>query len=278
MSNATIGYGNIINDATLTTGAEIAGLPVTNLQTRHMSQHWRTGTNDSALTWVRATWTQAKALQIIGLIKCNMTIYATYRLVLKHGGVENYNSGWLDVLPPSIAFEDRIWESVSFWDGRLPVVGDLNIIHPLPALTLADDVLLEINDSESLSPDGFRAARLFTGPSFQAKCNMSWGASLQQKANAYIEQSRSGQQHIEEYPGARISNFELSFLNASEALILQNIIRTEKTNGEVLWCPYPEDTARNPHDGFMGRMSELPAIARAQFNNDSVSMKIEEIL
>jgi hypothetical protein len=276
--NAIIGHGNRVDEAVLSAGAAVAGLPVSNLQNRYMSSHWRSGSNDPALTWLRATYTQARAFRLIGLIKCDMTIYARYRLILKQGGVESYNSGLLDVLAPSIPFADRIWESVSFWDGRLPVAGDLNIIHALPALTMADEVRIEIDDSASLSTDGFRAARLFAGDGFQAQYNFSWGASLQQSANAYIERARSGQQQIEEYPGARVYACELNHLSASEALVLQNLIRTGKTGGEILWCPFPEDTARNPHDAFLGRMSETPAITRVHFGNDSAAIKIEEIL
>lgn len=276
--NVILGHGNRIDDAVLTAGAAMAALPVNNLQTRHMAVHWRTGTNDPALTWVNAAFTDVQGLRLIGLIKCSMTLYARFRVILKRGGAETYNSGWLDVAPASIPFDDRLWEEVSFWDGRLVPAGDLNIIHALPALSLADEVRIEIDDSASLSSDGFRAARLFAGPGLQTLYNMSWGASLAAAANAYIEQARSGNQQIEEYQGARTYSCALEFMSDAEARVLQNILATEKAAGEILWQPCEADPARALFDGFLGRMSELPAVTRVHYGANSASIKIEEIL
>ena len=278
--NAILGYNNRIGEFTLTAGVSVSGLGPENVQTRNLWEVWRTGVNSLALSWIGGVRQAGAApVRLFAALNGSWGVGASARLTLKKSGASVYDSGWTGAVPELTPFDDRDFERENFWDGR-PTQQEYalfphNIILVLPSLISCDEFLLEIDDTAGAA-GGFDLSRIFIGDGMQPYYNMDWGGSIRHEALAYVAAARSGQRQVEEYTPPRACTVAFNHLTPTEAGWLLDIQRIARAQGEVLWVPAPDDGARIFREGFAGTLSELPAIARVHFGNDSAEFSIRE--
>lgn len=285
MGNLTLSYKNFADTGTLSGGSWQTTLPVSNLQTRKLSQVARSLNATASSTQFRVDLgTDDYAVHLIGLFRHNFSVDATYRIVAgtSAGTSDVYDSGTLLVWPTVYLPEDLEWEDDNFWLGILSSADvesyPINLIHDNGENVRARYWTVFITDTTN-SAGYVQAGRFWMGPAWTPTINYDYGAGLAWEPRSDSEYALGGNMFFDERSPARIFSFVLANLTETEAygqmLDIQRILRNDK---EVLLIPDPDDTARGFKRNFLGRMRRSDPITQTLFDRHSISMEVEELL
>jgi len=81
------------------------------------------------------------------------------------------------------------------------------------------------------------------------------------------------------YPGrvARTVQFEFPLTNAgAEEYRIREMMRRQKTTGDILYVPYPYEPDKRQLKGFLGRMQELSGMNSIGYMRRSIGLKLIE--
>lgn len=284
IENCVIAFDNKIGGATVTAGAEVAAMPATKVQTRQLWDKFRTGTLDASLTWVRGVWATSFPVKTIAVLSGEWTVLAQVRITCSFLGAEKYNSGWYDIVPELVPFEDRQWERPNFWSGK-PTNEEYsrypkNIFKIFDKLLVVDEVKIEISDTSSARAEGIDIGRIFVGDGFQPTYNIEWGMEQAQEPISYTAMSRSGNVQTEEYTQRRAVKANLKWLSDGEAGIFHDMTRVLRSSGELVWVPNPADPAFTLRHSFVGTFDQqMPLLNRGPYvGNTTADFSIREYL
>ena len=259
MKNIILGYNNLIDAATLSGGIWNGSYPITNLQTRYLTQKARSADDRAESTLINIDLGSAKAVRAFGAIATNISASgATYRLRLGNDNtfaVTLYDSGTVSA------------------NAQTP-----DLILGLSSAVTARYGRLEITDTSNAS--GYvEIGRLFIGPALAPATNYNRGADLGYVSRSAVQQSLGGVDHYDARTPRRLFQFALDWLTEAEAhsqaLALQRLC---DITGEVLLVRDPDDVTYNQQRHFLGRLQQLGPIKNPYLTVHQAGFEILEII
>ena len=286
MSNLVFaGAPNRADEATLTTGSQVASLPVTNLQDRQIVKPWRTTTTATASTWVRAAFTQPQVVGVVALIRHNFSQGSRWRIRVGDDpsfATAAYDSGWVDVWPQFEEFGALPW-GVFQWGGLVPqeVAAQITLsaYHLLPLPVVAQQLRIDIDDASN--PAGYlQAGRLVAGPAYRPSRDMLYGWSIGFEDPSVVSKSRGGQTWIDVQERFRVLRFTLSNLNETEAFgnVFDYLFRRKGSAGDVLVIPRADKPDQYHNQAIYGRLRTLEPLTNPYFESFETNFEVEELL
>ena len=286
MSNLVFaGAPNRADEATLTTGSQVASLPVTNLQDRQIVKPWRTQTTTPASTWVKAAFTQPQVIGAVALIRHNFSQGSRWRIRVGNDpnfATAAYDSGWVDVWPTIEEFGTLPW-GVFQWGGLVPqevaTQITLSAYHLLPAPVVAQHLRIDIDDAAN--PAGYlQAGRLVAGPAYRPSRDMIYGWSIGFEDPSVVSKSRGGQTWIDVQERFRVLRFTLSNLNENEAFanVFDYLFRRKGIAGDVLVIPRADRPDQYHNQAIYGRLRTLEPLTNPYYESFETSFEVEELL
>lgn len=285
MANAILAYGNLVDSATLSGGAWLAALPLTNLQDRRLGRVARSASLETAATQFDMDHGKARAMRVVALVNHNFSLTAQYRVRLAATAdfaSPLYDSGWTDVWPVVFPFGTEPWGSPRLWTGRFSTedVEGYNapLIQILPKTIYARYVRVEIDDADN-DAGYVNFGRVFAADGWQPEYNMVVGASIGFRNRTETQEALSGAKYFNRRASPRITKFELPVMPEDEAMA-QNyeIQRGVGVSGEILFIWDPDDTVHALRRQYLGTLVELSPIENPGPDRWRSMFAIEELL
>lgn len=286
MANALIAYANRADDGTLSGGSWIATLPLTNLQQRTYGRVARS--TNAALTSTKFALDlgAGKLSRTVALANHNFSLEAKVRVRCGNDAtmatLVEYDSGWVSAWPAVYDTIDLPWEHESFWPGTYSEEerSGYRWTHIVSSPTTIGFryMLVEIDDVNNLA--GFvQIGRLFVGPAWQTKVNMSIGNGIGWESSSTSEEALSGGEYFDERQVYRVTRFTTGWMMEGEAMgSAFDIQRRSNTTREVVFQYDPADTLQALRRSYMGRLRQLTPIEHPTITTYSTGWEIKELL
>ncbi|KQT51977.1 hypothetical protein ASG43_20570 [Aureimonas sp. Leaf454] len=270
-------------------GAVLSGptwaLPLSNLQTRRLSQVARSLNTQPANTFFNVAMGGERQIKALALIRHNLTVTASWRIRAWYtaDGIANPVYDVTEDVYPSLGFtEDLPWESEAWWDGK-PLSEELEGytqlgIHIIPDYVSAPNWRIEIFDQNN--PAGFvEAGRLFMADGWQPSQNYAYGGSHGVETKTSVEESLSGAEFFDRRQPYRVARIGFEYLDQDEALLKGlDLQRRAGTDAEVLWIASPGNRRTLTQTSFIGRFRQLSAWEQVVFERANIAFEIKELL
>ena len=209
-------------------------------------------------------------------------VYAWDAELLAGSGIL-YDSGWVEVWPSGMIPQSLLeWEDDNFWLGTLSQSAVAGYKSPYIHLPASSQTMrhwrVEVGDTSN--PDGYvQIGRLFLASSWTPSVNFAYGAGLGFEDPTPVEQSLSGAEFFDVRSRYRVFEFELQFIQASEAWAsMMDLQRLSGSFGEVLVVPDRDDPTTQPARAFVGRLRQMGAIRQVQPGAFAVSYQVKELI
>lgn len=283
MSNLFLGWPNRIDEAALSGGAWLSGLPLANLKERALSKVCRSVNASTGSTVIDLDLGQARSLRALALQNHNLSQAGSWRVKLgsSAGASDIYSGSYQSAWSLSFDSGQLEWGGNNWWDG---MVDDDYIRHPyiapmlLPTWYSARYVRIEISDAAN--PDGYiQMGRIFVGSGFVPALGARYGLSEGWDDVSRLDYTLSGALVADIGRRRRWAKFELGYIRqAAEAPIVHEMLRRLGTAGEVLYLPNTSNWQDCQRYGFVGRLREMSAIEYPYVNARSIGLVIEELI
>ena len=285
MANCMLGFPNRTDASVLTGGSWVGTLPLSNLQSRLIGKVARSIDTALSSTKFDIDLGAGTKVQAISLRNHNITLTGTYRVTASTSpsfAVLSYDSGWLDVWPVVFPWGTLEWEDDNWWSGKYTVEQTqgytVELDHLLPAMKVARYWRVEFSDTRN--PDGYvQFGRLFIGPVWQPKINMSYGASIAWETKTGSQEAIGGAEYFQRRTPYRVAKFSLNWMDQDEAFSQAfELMRRAGIDQEVLFIHDPDDTVHALRRRFLARLRTLSAIEYPYFNINSAAFEVKELL
>lgn len=283
MSNLFLGWPNRIDEAALSGGAWLSGLPLANLKERALSKVCRSVNASTGSTVIDLDLGQARSLRALALQNHNLSQAGSWRVKLgsSAGASDIYSGSYQSAWSLSFDSGQLEWGGNNWWDG---MVDDDYIRHPYIAPMLlttwysARYVRIEISDAAN--PDGYiQMGRIFVGSGFVPALGARYGLSEGWEDLSRLDYTLSGALVADIGRRRRWAKFELGYIRqADEAPIVHEMLRRLGTAGEVLYLPNTSNWQDCQRYGFVGRLREMSAIEYPYVNARTIGLVIEELI
>lgn len=283
MSNLFLGWPNRIDEASLSGGAWLPGLPLANLKERALSKVCRSIDASTGSTVIDLDLGQARSLRALALQNHNLSQAGSWRVKLgsSAGASDIYSGSYQSAWSLSFDSGQLEWGGNNWWDG---MVDDDYIRHPyiapmlLPTWYSARYVRIEISDAAN--PDGYiQMGRIFVGGGFVPAIGAMYGLSEGWDDVSRLDYTLSGALVADIGRRRRWAKFELGYIrHADEAPTVHEMLRRLGTAGEVLYLPNTSNWQSCQRYGFVGRLREMSAIEYPYVNARSIGLAIEELI
>ena len=262
MGTIGIGYGNLVDSATITGGGWHASYPVSKVQNRDLADYAQTtGTTATFIFDFGVTATmQAFALTAHTATAGTETITVTAGTTSE--GTDVHNGSALDCWPFSPLGGDR--------DG-----GHFGIWVVLPAAISARYAKMVVSGIATM-----RFGRAVICPLFLPTHNPAYGkiADDWQDSASTVDRMRGGSvQFWRRGRPLRSAPFEYSALPPTEASLWSEIVRTHDVTQELVWVRHTQDRAMQQQRGFVGTMRRLSGLENPFFGHQSAAIALDEI-
>ncbi len=222
---------------------------------------------DLTQTWLTGTIAVAKTFRMAWLGYLGCTDAATWRVILRNGGVEVYDSGALDCVPSGedIALPHR--------------KNRRHCLHMLPAAVTADEWEIEVDDAAN--PAGvLYLGQLILDDPFQPQRNRSYGATVPSLVDpSRIPTAAPGQRPPLNRAPYDVAQFELRWGSRAEMVgELRNLLEFTGTTKPVLAVLEPGATEYRERMMIYGLLDQLPGFNNAHFNIFQAAFRIEELI
>jgi len=262
MATIGIGYGNLVDSATIAGIGWHSSYPVANVQSRDLAVYAQTtGTTATLIFDFGVTST----MQVFALTAHTATA-GTETITVTAGttseGTDVHNGAALDCWPFSPLGGDR--------DG-----GHFSIWVVLPAAISARYAKMVVSGSATM-----RFGRAFIGPLFLPTHNPAYGkiADDWQESGSTVDRMRGGSvQFWRRGRPLRSAPFEYSALPPTEASLWSEIVRTHDITSELAWVRHTQDRAVQQQRGFLGTMRRLSGLENPFLAYQSAAIAIDEI-
>jgi hypothetical protein len=285
MKNCMLGFPNRTDASVLSGGSWAATLPLSNLQSRLIGKVARSANTAPASTKFDVDLGAGTKIQAVCLRNHNISLAGTYRVTASTSSsfaALSYDSGWLDVWPVVYPWGTLEWEDDNFWTGKYTVEQTqgytVELDHLLPTTKVARYWRVEISDTTN--SDGYvQLGRLFIGPVWQPKINMSYGASVAWETKTGVQESIGGAEYFQPRTPYRVSKFSLNWMDQDEAFSQAfELMRRAGIDQEVLFIHDPDDTVHALRRRFLARLRTLSAIDYPYLNINSAAFEVKELL
>lgn len=285
MANCMLGFPNRTDAAMLSGGVWTGTLPLANLQSRVIGKVARTLNTALASTTFDIDLGAGKKVQVLCLRNHNLSLAATYRITaspLASFATLTYDSGWLDVWPVVYPWGTLEWEDDNWWTGKYTIEETqgytVELDHLMPAMQVARYWRVEISDTSNT--DGYvEIGRLFIGPVWQPKINMSYGASVAWETKTGSGEAIGGSEYFQPRTPYRVAKFALNWMDQDEAFSQAfELQRRAGIDQEVLFIHDPDDTVHALRRRFLARLRTLSPIEYPHLNINSAAFEVKELL
>lgn len=280
------GFPNRADQSVLSGGTWVATLPRALLQDRVIGRTARTVNTALDSTKFDIDLGGTKKTQLISLRNHNFSLQARYRI---RGASDSgftstvYDSGWLDVWPTVYPYGTLEWEDDNWWSGKYTLEETQGYVPELVHIINTPKVprywRIEIDDTVNAA--GFvQIGRLFIGPAWQPKLNMSYqGAALGWETKTEVQEAIGGAEYFQRRTPYRLQRLALDAMEQSEAFSQAfELMRRAGVDQEVLFIHDPDDTVHALRRRFLARLRTLSPIEYPYFNTNRAAFELKELL
>ena len=287
MAPLLFGWPLVGDTAVLSGGSWRAALPLSNAQTKFLSERARTTNADLTSTIINIDHSAATALSVVALVRHNMRSAAQWRIRA------SANS---DMSSPVL---DTNWMNVwgVQWDAGVLPAGHPNAATRL--LTDAQIVALDpprdavyvvepevsarywrIEIADELNADDYiEIGRLVLAPRFQPSYNFSVGAEFGFVDSTQVNTSLSSARYYDERPKGRSLAMQFQNLPDREAYsVLRDMLEQLGQAGQVYVVTDPADVASLQRRSFLANVRQLSAVQYAAAGYSTVPLVVDEVL
>lgn len=285
MSNAMLGFPNLIDGATLSEGSFVTTLSRDNIKNRVLSKVARTSNATATSTRLKIDLGTSKIVRVFGAFNHNCTLDATYRLRASDDSTFSttmFDSGVREVWPTVFPYGTLEWEDNNWWNGKYAedsISGyTTSLITTTPTVVFARYWYLEIFDEGN--PLGYiDIGRIFLGRVWQPSLNMNYGASLGWETKTEVQESLNGTEYFQRRNPYRVQKFTLDMMHEDETFAQAfEMMRRAGIDQEVLFIHDPDEATHALRRRFLGRMRQLSPIEYPYFNRNKLGFEIKELL
>ena len=285
MANVLLAYPNLTDTATLSGGAWLATLPLTNLQDARHAKKARSIDDANASTLVNIDLGSDKFVRAVGIIGHNLTLAsATIRVRIGNDSAfvtENYDSGAVAlnavIYPPGILITGDPGES----DDKLPQA-EYDLGYPFDYFDIfnSNGQYLRIDFDDTANADTFvEFGRLWIAFGWQPTINMRTGAAIGWETSSTRTETDGGVTFHNERPRRRFVNLSLVNADEDEALVRSfELHRRQGTHDPILFCYDPDDTFHLHRRTFIATLRELNPLAVPYSNYADTNISLIEEL
>jgi len=280
-----LGFPNRTDTSTLSNGAWVATLPLANLQNRLLGVVARTMDATLPSTKLDINLGAPKNIRLLNLSNHNLSLTASYRVTASNAAnfsALSYDSGWQPVWPVVYPFGTLEWEDDNWWSGQYAaeeISGYTTALtHILPANKVAQYWRIEMNDTANAA--GYvQAGRLFIGPAWQPKYNMSYGNSLGWETKTVVDETLSGAEYFDRRTPYRVARISIDWMSQDEGFSKAfEITRRAGMDQEIMYVHDPTDTVHALRRRFLCRMRTLNPIENPYYNINKQAFELKELL
>lgn len=291
MASNMICYPNRVEKAALYGGSWEPSLPVTNLQSRFLSQYARTTDVSLSAGVIEVDFDKLRYVTAFALVRHNLSLTASCRLQLwtdTGRTVCVYDSGEQLVWPRRYSTMQLKWGSRNFWGGKIDEE-ELEGISPLFVylLTASSGVLKKVSArsatitlKDPLNLDGFiQIGRMYLADGWVPAINCSYGATVGWVDPTIVDTSLNGTEYFEERAKYREVVFKLEFMNEAEGVNrAMHLSQNRGVSKDVLFIWDPDNAYLMQQRSFVGRLEELSPLEFPQWSITSMGFKIKELV
>lgn len=258
MSNGALAFSNLGDSATPTSGTANASTPVTNVQTQHIANKWRSTT---ATDFLQLAWASDQTIDTLMLAGLGSTFTAAGSVRLRL-----FNSG-----------------GGTLYDSTVQTgIVDPNYGYAIHLLTAGSFTTVRFAKWDFVSTGSFvEVGRAFAGVRTQFTYNFAPGASRLWMANTKKTKSRGGQTYVDRSTGkARVEDFTLGWIPEAERWSLHEAL--DIANGDHTDVLFVKDVASTNlgRDSIWGLCDQISPVTQP-FNDGTLysrSYRLEERL
>lgn len=275
-------YRNWADDATLSAGSWVAGLPLTNLLNQQPTKVARSADAALASTKFDVDLTGPRSISLVSLLRHNLENSARWRFQISNVAnfsVTVHDSGWADVWPAIQTWGQLSWCEFQ-WDGRFPAA-EAQDLGPttygyLPTAVVGRYVRIEIDDT--INGDGYvQAGRLYVAPAWFLGVGYDW--AIQYIDESRRSQSRGGQRYVDAIPKRRRITFLANGMTKDEAYVQAfDAERLNGISGDVVFVPDIADVVQRIRQGVYGTFSRTSPLPNEGPDHYTKSFHIDELL
>lgn len=287
MANCLLAFNNRIDNATVSGGSWLAGLPLSNVKDPIYGVPARSFDTNLTSTQFLVDIGVDKMARAVALVAHTISLDGKVRIRASESDPTMntgllYDSGWFDAWPSVYQSEALEWESPNFWEGQYTEEEreglTFTLIKSADVNLYARYWLIEIDDT--VNTDGYvQIGRVFIGEAWQPSINMLYGAGIGLEDDSEISQSVSGSEDFDQRAKYRVAAFTISNLDVDEAYGQAfDLMRRVGVTGEVLFQYDPDDTLHALRRSFVGRLRKLSAIEHPNLDAFGAGWEIKERL
>lgn len=285
MANVLLCYPNKAEGATLSGGAWLTALPVSNLLSAAISQLARTSNATPASTWFSVNFGRTQGVRAIALANHNLSVAARIRVRASADPTfttTTYDSGFASVWSSIYSSADLEWEDDNWWSGVLSAE-QLGTSRPLwvsvlPAIAYGWYWRIDIDDTGN--GDGYvEAGRLLMAPAWAPASNMSYGAAYRWEPKADMAESLGGTRYYLPRSNGRLQSFSLDYLTAAEAFTsVLEMQRELGADGELLVVADSDDPVAIQTRSYVARLDAMGDVRILGPAQHSAQITLREVL
>jgi len=267
-------------------GSWLGSMPLANLATSLLYEKARSTNALAASTTFTVDMQVARNVLCLALVRHNLSPNATVRLRASDDGATwtKYDSGAIAVWgysaypPGSLPFGYP-----ELWTGKptaedVAIYPSLAFTHVLPTMVSARYWRVDIVDTAN--PHGYvELGRLFLGPGFIPRINVTWGASWKWTTGTTSERSKGGVDFFDEEPARRTWRGAWDDMHEDQAFAFwfEALGRMGK-HQQMFFCYNPADTHHMHRRSMLCTHEELDAITAASLDHEAVGLSLTEVL
>lgn len=262
-ANARLIFPNVADDATLISSpAEVAALPVENLQVQTRGDVWRSNGVISA-QHILGDLVGYQPVSALALVRHNLTATATYRLRLYDGagqtGTTLYDSGTVMTGGTLQGWGEFVW-GVDPWGSATLEDWPVPYLAVWFAAVTALSFDLELTDTGN--PDGYlQAARLVLGDTFEPAHNMAYGLEIAWREQSKQVRTEGGTLRTDEREAYRRIGFALGVLSVAERATLFDRLRRVGLRNDLFLSCFPNDATSLERDyAGLVKLVDIPSM------------------
>ena len=280
-----LGWPNRVQDVTITGGTwASAPFDQSNMQLAETSKVARTSAKTTAATKVLVDLGAARTIRVIAETQHNFPSDALRRVSAgtTSGATDIYAGDWEDVWGITFAEQGVQCQSIEDWWGPeidstiygVPFYG--LAVLPLDVTARYWTIEWDVTNSDE---SYLQIGRLLMAPVYQPDFNAVYG--LVDGAVDYSSLQRLESGGIAAYPrrAARTVEFSLPATHyAAEEYRLREMLRRQRTTGDIIYVPDPESLEHCQMKGFVGHLDQLSGMKSHAYRFRSIDLKLTERL
>lgn len=285
-SNLMVSYKNDADEGVyyVNPAYAVVGFPITNAQTREMSEFVRILPDDNSYGYITSTFevtfNREVPISIIALLKTNAN--QTTRVEIFLYGTDEDTPVYTDIF--FHMFSESSYGTAEWgdfvWGGLTPISHfkghNKQMILPLPDTYVAKKIVIKVYSAEPM--EYFQFARFWAGFGYQPSFNINYGSSVGYKDSTDKKYNKSG---ARSYGSTiRMRTIDLNFESLEQGEFFRDLfgpaVQENGISTELLVALDATNMATIPYQSIYGNLVNANEASHAFWNHLSVDLSIEE--